>query len=456
MIAMKKILFIVVSAIAVLVSCTRAERFDLVGGDDLQIRFTPSIDTYTLKSSDAGFDNGDAISITALNPINAVNVKYIYRDGTLVPENGEGISWLSNQKTKTLFYAIYPYRENFVMNNDGTFGDSADDPNALLLEVESDQSTYDGYSRSNLLGCSAQGTPGEPVTLSFYHNVSKVVIIVDNKLGVRLTEAYLSGIYGRSMRYGEGPIGTLGAIKANPDGENQWKLVTVPQSGISPVIVLKAADGKEYNFACPYGGLTFRQGYQCTLSVVLDENVSSNFTSEISEWSEDKEYVFDHDTYVRNKQLASLFEELAGDYNATTTGAARTTQWVMKLIPVGSKIGFFNLFANSSWADTDTMFYGDISDDLSSIIIPYGQTAEYVYSNGYPLTLYGLDATVTGDDEDDGVYEGNTTVTIVRDATTGAITGLDFGERYGFWAYIKNAGTVGYCYPHITATKVTE
>ena len=122
---MKKILFIAVAALAALVSCTRAERPASVMGDDLQIRFSTSVGAYTVKSSDAGFDNGDAIGITALSPINSGNVKYVYRDGALVPE-GEGIKWVAGQETPTLFYAIYPYRENFHMNNDGTFGDYED------------------------------------------------------------------------------------------------------------------------------------------------------------------------------------------------------------------------------------------------------------------------------------------------------------------------------------------
>lgn len=452
MIAMKKILFILVSAIAVLVSCTRAERFDLVGGDDLQVRFSAAMDHYSVKSSDAGFDNGDAISITALSPINADNVKYVYRDGILVPEK-EGISWVAGQKTPSMFFALYPYRENFHMNNDGTFGDFEDVPEGLLIEVEPDQSTYEGYSRSNQLLASSTANPGdESVKLSFRHAVAKVVINVENKLDVRITEVYLKDVYGRYQRWGKGSIGTMGTIKAGVDSVNRWKLVTVPQQA-SPTIVLKTGDGKEYAFGCPYsGGLYFYAGYQLTLSVVLDESVSSNYTSEIVDWSDDGEVVFDHEAYLRKKQTAALLEELAGDYEATSSAEAYINPWVITVKPANDKIGFVNLFSgNASWATDDMMYFGTLSDDLSSIIIPFWQASEFVY-NGSPFYLLGMDANGFNGDLYD---EGNATATIVRDPTTGAVTGLDFGD-FGFMSYLPNGGYVGYCLPHITATKKVQ
>ena len=439
---MKKILFITIAAVAALVSCSRAERPISVMGDDLQIRFTTSVGTYSVKSSDAGFDNGDAIGITALSPINTDNVKYIYRDGALVPE-GEGIKWVAGQETPALFYAIYPYRENFHMNNDGTFGDFEDIPGALLVEVESDQSTYDGYSRSNQFACSTTAAPGEEVKLSFYHTVAKVVISVENKLDTGIKEVYLSNIYGRYLRYDGRNAGNLGSIKANPDGESSWKALVVPQSA-QPVVVIKTEDGKEYDFDYPGEGFfRFYQGDQYKFSVVLDNSVSaSTFTSEVEQWSEDKEYVFDNANYMKRKALASLL----GEYEATSSTQAYSNPWTITLVYSGGRIGFDNLFSNPGWAGSDTMFYGDLNDDGSAIVIPCGQNTEYMYGGETPITLFWLSA------EDEEGADGNIVATLVRDEA-GNVTGLDFGEL-GWVAYVGELGYVGYAYPTVTAQKV--
>lgn len=452
---MKKLIMIIASAIAVFASCSRMERGIFTDADDLRVTFTGSVGQYTLKAGDAGFDNGDAIGITALNPINADNVKYVYRDGALVPV-GDGISWLPGQKTQTMFYAVYPYRENFHIYNDGTFGDVADYPDGHLIEVEADQSSFAGYSASNQMYGFTEAAPGKTVNLTFRRAVAKVVISVDNKLGVEITEAYLAGVYGRYLRYSGVNDGTLGTIKANPDGANSWKLVTVPQGNVRPTIVLKTADGKEYAFDCISGSLAFSAGRQYTLALVLDENVSSNFSSEVQDWSEDKEYQFDHDTYMKKKQSEAILQELAGDYTVSSSVyASPNSEWTMTIIPSGSRIGFYNLFANANWADESTMFYGDLSDDLSSILIPCGQTSEYTY-RGIPITLCWLtyDASLPEDEQEAVGTDGYIVARIYRDGD-GKIYGLNFGDR-GVYAVIEDMGYVGIAYPTITAVKVYQ
>lgn len=140
---------------------------------------------------------------------------------------------------------------------------------------------------------------------------------------------------------------------------------------------------------------------------------------------------------------------LLGDYTATSSNGAKTNPWTMTLLKDENDdhmVWFFNIFANAGWADYDTMIYGNVDDDLTTITIPLGQESEYVYSNGNPVVFYGLAM------DDNGYDEGNTTCTIIKD-DSGNITGLDFGEEYGFWGYIPDAGTIGYAYPRITAVK---
>lgn len=142
--------------------------------------------------------------------------------------------------------------------------------------------------------------------------------------------------------------------------------------------------------------------------------------------------------------------DLLGTYRATSSIAARTNPWVMELYKDEEDdhmVWFFNLFANAGWADIDTMFYGNVDETLSTIVIPFGQTSEYKYGGETPVTLYWMDA------DDEVGKTGSVTVTILKDAD-GKITGLDFGEEYGFYALLEGLGWVGYAYPQIIAEKL--
>lgn len=110
-------------------------------------------------------------------------------------------------------------------------------------------------------------------------------------------------------------------------------------------------------------------------------------------------------------------------------------------------VWFFDLFGNPGWSDFDTMFYGNVDDDLTTINIPFGQTSEYKYGGQTPITLYWVN------DDDQVGKTGSLNVKIMKDAD-GRIIGLDFGEEYGFYALLEGLGYVGLVYPQIIAEKL--
>lgn len=109
-----------------------------------------------------------------------------------------------------------------------------------------------------------------------------------------------------------------------------------------------------------------------------------------------------------------------------------------------SMVWIDNIFANDSWSAPDTRFYGVVSDDHTILTIPLGQESEYKYSNGKPVTLFGLTSDFYGHDT------GNMEVKIQID---GDRVSLDFGQEYGVWAYIVDTGSIGTILPGITAVK---
>lgn len=136
---------------------------------------------------------------------------------------------------------------------------------------------------------------------------------------------------------------------------------------------------------------------------------------------------------------------ILGDYTASGEGywdgPMTWTLTLKKDATDDTKVWFYNLFALDGWAGDDTMFYGVVSSDKTTITIPLGQDTEYTYSNGKPITLLGFDG-ASGHDT------GNIICTISNDGKN-----LDFGTEFGVWAWIEDAGNLQIINAGITAEK---
>ena len=122
--------------------------------------------------------------------------------------------------------------------------------------------------------------------------------------------------------------------------------------------------------------------------------------------------------------------------------------WTMTLYPDEADVHTVwidNLFGNDGWAIATTRYYGTVNEDQTVLTIPFGQTSKYVYSNGKPILLLGID------EEEEGYDDGTLEVAIVK-GSNGKVS-LDFGHEYGVWAYIEGAGSVSIILPGITAVK---
>lgn len=148
-----------------------------------------------------------------------------------------------------------------------------------------------------------------------------------------------------------------------------------------------------------------------------------------------------------NHPLTDLF----GVYACTSTipagtGANPWTITIKKDDKDDHMIWIDNLMANTGWAGDDTMFYGNVDKEMTTIKIPFGQTSEYKYGGTTPVTLYWVK------DDDTIGKTGSTEVKILKN-DDGKIVGLDFGKEYGFYCLLEGLGAVGLVYPQITAVK---
>ena len=119
------------------------------------------------------------------------------------------------------------------------------------------------------------------------------------------------------------------------------------------------------------------------------------------------------------------------------------------------KVWIYNIaFLSSGWAGWNISYYGNVSEDLKTITIPLGQESEYKYSNGNPVTLFSVDAGFND------LYDGGNIYATIQYDANGHATGLTFdldqtdaGKDAGIICYIVDAGTLGYVYGPMTATK---
>ena len=139
---------------------------------------------------------------------------------------------------------------------------------------------------------------------------------------------------------------------------------------------------------------------------------------------------------------------MLGAYTATGVNYWKgPTTWTMTLYKDADddhKVWIDNLFQVDGWAAEDTRYYGIVSDDNTTLNIPFGQTSEYIYSGtGKPITLLGFDGS-------NGYDTGSVDVQII---VNGNNVTLDFGTEWGIWVWIEGAGNLNIVNPGITAEK---
>lgn len=137
---------------------------------------------------------------------------------------------------------------------------------------------------------------------------------------------------------------------------------------------------------------------------------------------------------------------ILGNYHCKTGDAwGGDNDWTMTFMKDASdvsKVWIYNIFALDDWAGMDTIFYGIVDEDMTTITIPLGQESEYKYSNGKPITLLGFDG-------EEGWDEGSMVVSIKDGGKT-----LVWDPGFGPWAWIEGAGNLNILYGGFTCTKI--
>ena len=136
----------------------------------------------------------------------------------------------------------------------------------------------------------------EAVKLGFKHALSKVVVNINSELDEAIADVMFSDVYGTanvSLAGGAATVGgSKGGIKALKVKDTQWQLILVPQENVTPKLIVTTSAQKQYTFDIE-SAVSFAAGKVSTTTISLTkESISTSFTTEVTDWSADKELNF--------------------------------------------------------------------------------------------------------------------------------------------------------------------
>ena len=268
------------------VSCRRDDVSPEEARDALKqdVSFTASMDGYQVKATDISFQDGDAVGIYGLEPIDAVNVKATVQGEAVVPTTP--IHW--ELVRSAVFVAYYPY--------DASYGDGLQ----MSFSVKADQRTYDAYLASDLRGAVTQGRNGETVALPFRHMLSKLTILArcedssEEVTGVTIgaVATKVQADFATPSVITAGGTTNISAGKAVAGNGNEgYVAILVPQSLNGLPLSVTTSKGQTLVFH-PNEPLTFESGYAYTTSMLTVPKKETpvgkplTFTVTVTDWGD--------------------------------------------------------------------------------------------------------------------------------------------------------------------------
>lgn len=280
---MKKSLYYVVATLLLLTSC--AELLDVNNPIDLgqkreNVSFRPRINPST-RATDLEFEQGDKISVfasegTVIQDSNyAENVEYVYDNGLFTTQG----TLIYPDEQRLAFYAVYPY-------------DVYTAP-SFNFYVNTDQSTHEKYTESDLMTASNVGYDNEVVDLDFYHRLSKVVINLnsENMPAGQQSVTFKNVYYGAQANLSSNSYNTISTeradIVASPNGTNSFKAILPPQTIVTGDVFVEITIGDRVFQWEIDRNLIFNSGVEYTYTLYFNtQRDNVQFSSYINSWNE--------------------------------------------------------------------------------------------------------------------------------------------------------------------------
>lgn len=387
---MNKRVYYVMAAMLLLTSC--AELLDVNNPIDLgqkreNVSFRPRINPST-RATDIEFEQGDKISVFASegNVIQednyAENVEYVYEGGLFTTAGT--LTYPEEQRLS--FYAVYPYAVYTAPS--------------FNFYVNTDQSTHEKYTASDLMTASNVGYDNEVVDLDFYHRLSKVVINLSSENMPAGTQSvtFKNVYYGAQANLSSNSYNTISTeradVVASPNGTNSFKVILPPQTIVAGDVFVEITIGDRTFQWEVDRNLIFNSGVEYTYTLYFNTQKNSvQFSSYINSWNTPSEI-----EAVIPLEYVELMKEYIPIHEGTTPPNIEGIYLFSPATMLYDSHDYFSV--GHQFADDYFWFYNQSSDNTLSMYATQNlgdlSVAEGVFisGNGQNFTVYFNEHTV--------------------------------------------------------------
>lgn len=356
--------------------------------EEVSVSFRPTINPST-RATDIEFERGDKISVFAseYNGIYednyAENVEYVYEDGLFT--TNDRLTY-PDEQSGLAFYAVYPY-------------DIYSAP-SFNFYVNTDQSTHEKYTDSDLMTSSNIGYNEEIVHLEFNHRLSKIVINLNQEnlpagsQSLRFKNVYCGAQANLSSNtYNALPNSDRTDIVASSNGTNSFKAILPPQTIEAGEIFAEITIGnKTYSWQVD-NNLIFNSGVEYTYTLYFSKD-SVKFTSYINPWNTPSDV-----ESVIPEEYITLLEPYITIYKGVTPPNIEGTY-----LSAPHSLYYDSRGGNYTFADEYLMFYNQSSNNtlnmMATQMLGDLSTADGVFISGSDnnFTIYFNEYTSYDDD----------------------------------------------------------
>ncbi len=375
---MRKTLLFAIGAALTLASCesTSLTENDVLAQKSEGVSFT-SMGT---KASGAFFENGDQIAVSAFSqdaPY-AEGVKYTYGSDNVF-ESADPIEY-ANDQSDLSFFAVYPY---------------VDGSDYSSFVINTDQSSHENYTTSDLMTASVEATHEECPDLYFTHCLTNLNFNIEssdvdtNDAVVRVNAMNNVSCDFENEKFTAS--GNVATITAREEGENYFQSIVAPQNiEAEAEFVSVTVGGVEYTWA-PAKEVVLEAGKTYNLNMKISDG-ELEINGLVNPWDVEPTVDESVDRYVKTLHAATKGNNLTGvkfiivgdgfvaddmkpggDYHVCMENAAEA---ILDIEPMTSYADYVNIYSvnaisnkkgvTSTWLNensNDTVFDTYISND---------------------------------------------------------------------------------------------
>lgn len=416
---MKKLL-LAFASIALVASCDEnAGNVEVPVVEQESVSFTASMKNLS-RATETAFESGDKIVVYAVKDEGygtslqqsgnyASHVEYTYNGSRFVNDKS-GIVY--SETTPVRYYAIYP-----------SLGVSS--APQFVFNVETNQSSDDNYTLSDLCTSVSEISSNKVVDLVFSHRLSHVIVNLEGaalgsgNLTVKLNDVYVQcdvDINANTYAF----KGSKKSIQMADNGTNSFKAIIVPQTiEAGSTFLTVTLDGKDYVLKAKTD-LCFTSGKQMVFDLAITKDEIVSYTGSIVPWEEETivEQIIPEEIRVKMEPYITIYDganppNVEGCYYVDPLedvyledypdGSMENTNWASQWIKLANQDMYLNTIDMEELSATGTSY----SAGMGSFIVGEGDNFSILFdAEGETDGIYTRTVTLlSGTKGDNGIYD---------------------------------------------------